>query len=277
MHNKVLIKWLGTGLTLGALMLSAVTPLRAQPSVIPGQAVGHVVLGMQRADLWKILGRPGHISTVPHGKSLYGEDTWTSGEYVLVVVSEHDKVIQAEFDSPHMTTTGGLTTKNTLAQVRRLHPSLTVRVYLLRYPRSAYGAVRTGDLYLDDEREGFYLDDDRRGIAFLIVPQGGVVPGTLNDPPDTIIIHRTGFRAVPIYGGRWAPVPPEEDRRSLSLLRGWFTPAGLAVHLPVQRLLAVAVDPDSRVTAEPADGQGYLPEIRAWFAGGPHRKIDQGY
>lgn len=82
---------------------------------------------------------------------------------------------------------------------------------------------------------------------------------------------------MPIYGGRWAPVPPEEDRRSLSLLRGWFTPAGLAVHLPVQRLLAVAVDPDSRVTAEPADGQGYLPEIRAWFAGGPHRKIDQGY
>jgi len=205
----------GAGITLSILLTAAGAGVHAQPSVIAGQAVGHAVLGMQRADVWKVLKKPTKTFSMTHGGSRYGEDDWTGGGYTLTVVSEQDKVIQVEFESPRMTTTDGLTMKSTLAQIRRLHPAMTAQVYLL-YSCYAVGDMPTGN--------SFYLDDVRRGIAFTTEPQEGIVEDSLNNRPDSIIIHRPGRPAVPIFNGHWSAVSDDAD--GLSLLRSWFTPGG---------------------------------------------------
>ena len=186
----------------------------AAGSAAPGRSAGRVFLGMDRADVWKILGKPGLSQTVSHGRSLYGEDGWYKGDRQLTVVSERDKVIQVEFNSPHITTTDGLSTATALSLVRRRHPVMTVRLYDL-------------DDGPDHGSDGFYLDDERVGIAFTLARQEAVELADLNNPPTTIIIHRPGRRAVPIYEGHWSALePPYEDPESLHLLRSWFTPTG---------------------------------------------------
>lgn len=210
-RNAEVHRWALCLLVLVALPLGK--PARAGGSAAPGQAVGHVFLGMDRADVWKILHKPGHTRTVPHGMSLYGEDTWTSGSgNEMTVISERDKVIQVEFDSPRITTTDGLSTRSSLAQVRRRHPAMTVR---------AYGRVYRAE----GGTGGYYIDDVRRGIAFTVESQESIVPASLNGPPTTIIVHRPGYQAVPIQNGRWSnPALRDEDPNGLHLLRSWFTP-----------------------------------------------------
>lgn len=197
-------------------------PARAAGSAAPGRAVGHVFLGMDRADVWKVLGRPSHTDSVPHGMALYGEDRWENGGHTLWVVSQRDKVIQIEFNSPRIATTDGLTPRSTLAQVRRRYPALSVRLYFLKYAGGFDSHLPT---------DGYYLDDERRGIAFTVSAEEGIDEGTLLGPLDTIIIHRPGVRAVPIYDahsgdGRW--LGPSRDPKSLRLMRSWFTPGGSA-------------------------------------------------
>ncbi len=186
-------------------------PAWAQGSAVPGRAVGHVFLGMDRADVWKILQKPHQTYTVPHGMSLYTEDVWSSSEHSLFVIFERDKVIQVEFDSPRITTSDGLSTRSFWSQVRRRHPSMTVRDY------EGSGA--------DDEEGIFYIDDVRQGIAFTLETPESVEPQYVNTAkPDEIIIHRSGYRAVPINEGRWSEAIPDDDPDSLHVIRGWFTP-----------------------------------------------------
>ena len=147
--------------------------------------------------------------------SLYGEDDWSNSKYTLTVISERDKVIQVEFNSPRITTTDGLSTKSTLTQIRRQHPFMLVHVYNIVY-RPVDGYTNGAD--------GFYIDDVRQGIAFTIATQEAVVPEYLNSSPTTIIVHRPGYRAVPICDGHWSAA--DEDLNSMHLLRSWFTPHG---------------------------------------------------
>lgn len=200
--------------------------VRAEGSAVPGRSVGHVFLGMDRADVWKILGKPGHAATVPHGMSLYGEDTWTGNGHALTVVSERDKVMQIEFDSPRITTTDGLSTKSTRAQIRRLHPSMTVSGYTLTHFREDRDRYTPGI-------DAYYLDDRRRGMAFIFETEEGVVLDSLNDTIDAIIIHRPGDRVLPIHRDYWlAPEAAKENPNSLRLLRSWFTPRSTGVRAP---------------------------------------------
>ncbi len=212
------IRQVSAGAVFAALaFLSLGSPARADGSAVPGRAVGHVFLGMERADVWKILGRPSHTATVPHGMSLYGEDYWNGEHGTLTVVSERDKVIQIEFDSPNFTTTDGLSTNSTLAQIRRRHPSMTVRSYVLLFFGVNYGT----------REDGYYIDDVRRGIAFTTETQEAIQPIWMNYTPDTIIIHRAGDRAVSIFQGHWSnPEKADKDPGGLRLLRLWFTPRG---------------------------------------------------
>ena len=186
----------------------------AEGSAVPGRSVGHVFLGMDRADVWKILHKPNESHTVPHGMSLYSQDDWSSSKYTLTVISERDKVIQVEFDSPRITTTDGLSTQSFWSQVRRRHPTMTVRDYVVLYEAADY---QTGT-------SSFYIDDVRQGIAFTLETQESVEPQYVNTTkPDTIIIHRPGYRAVPINEGRWSAAIPDDDPDSMRVIRGWFT------------------------------------------------------
>lgn len=144
------------------------SPACAAGSAVPGRSVGHVFLGMDRADVWKILGKPGLSQTVPHGMSLYGEDEWEKGDRRLTVVSERDKVIQVEFNSPHITTTDGLSTAIPLSQVRRHHPKMTVLLY----------GLEDGP---DNGSEGFYREGGHRVYHQHAGGGGAVIPALSAD------------------------------------------------------------------------------------------------
>lgn len=189
--------------------------VRAEGSAVPGHSVGHVFLGMDRADVWKILRKPSETHTVPHGMSLYGEDDWSNSEYTLTVISERDKVIQVEFDSPRITTTDGLNTESALVQIRRRHPSMTVRGYHMVF-RDPNGA--------SDSSEQCYLDDVHRGIAFTAEALNLDVSYS-DEQPYTLIVHRIGYSAVPISNGRWMKRSGTEGNSvGLSRMRSFFTP-----------------------------------------------------
>ncbi len=153
---------------------------------------------------------------------LYGEDDWTGDGHTLTVVSRRDKVVQVEFDSPHLATTDRLSTqKSTFAQVRRRHPVMTVRVRLSRF------------FQFQDEKTGndYYLDDVPGGIAFTCGFDLDLASNSQKRSlfftevtPDTIIIHPPGVAVVPVYNGRWAA--SGENPGILPLMRSWFTPAG---------------------------------------------------
>lgn len=184
----------------------------AEGSAAPGRSVGHVFLGMDRADVWKILHKPSETHTVPHSMDLYSEDDWSNSKYTLTVISERDKVIQVEFDSPRITTTDGLGTQSTFAQVRRRHPSMTVHNYEGLGP--------------DDEEGVFYIDDVRQGIAFTLETPEGVEPHDVNtSKPDGIIIHRPGHRVLPINEGHQWENAPNDDPGDLRVIRAWFAPS----------------------------------------------------
>ena len=53
-------------------------------------------------------------------------------------------------------------------------------------------------------------------------------------------------------------------------------PDRLIVHLPGQRVLPVEADPHSVLKTRPRSQDDDLPEMRAWFAGAPLRKITKG-
>ncbi len=212
------------------------SPARADGSAAPGRAVGHVFLGMDRADVWKILGRPSHTATVPHGMSLYGEDVWYGNGHELKVISERDKAIQVEFDSPRITTTDGFSTKSTLAQIRRRYPVLTVRAYTFLH-------FSEGDDRYNPGLYAYYLDNMREGIAFVFTNQEGVTLDALNEAVSTIIIHRPGFRAVPLYQDRWpGPMAAKEDPNGLRLMRSWFSPRQADAQTPLNSLPAASFE-----------------------------------
>lgn len=210
-----IVRFAGLLFALCALALMPGRSASAEGSAAPGRSVGHVFLGMDRADVWKILGKPKRTATVPHGMDLYGEDDWTGGDHTLTVISLRDRVVQVEFDSPRTTTTDGLSAqKSTFAQIRRRHPAMTVRVRLLHYFQPE--EEPTGNAY--------YLDDVRGGVAFTCGFEAGIASDCLDTPPDTLIIHRSGVAAVPVFNGHWSAA--SRDPEGLRLLRSWFTPHG---------------------------------------------------
>jgi hypothetical protein len=202
----------------------------ASDSAVPGRSVGRVLLGMDRADVWKILGMPRRRDAGSEGTSRYWEDTWTGSGHTLTVVTEEDKVVQVGFDSPRMTTTRGLSTRSTLGQVRRLYPSLTVRGYTVLTTGTLVG-TGTNRHRLDDGSgaNGYWLDDVPGGVAFTIQTQDAATPGWLDHSPvpvnpNTIVIHRPGHAVIPIVEGGWAEIDqPPDDPNSLRLVRSWFT------------------------------------------------------
>lgn len=192
-------------------------PAGASDAVVPGRSVGHVFLGMTRADVWKILGRPRYTLAVPHGRSLYGEDDWTSAGQTLSVISERDTVIQIEFSSPRLVTTDGLSTRSTFAQVRRHHPAMIARAYLLDYHRIFSSQPSQVDYY-----DSYSVDDVGGGIAFTDGGEEGIGPETINSVLSTIIVHRPGSEALPLHNGFWGL--PNKEPVGLTLLQSWFAP-----------------------------------------------------
>ena len=190
---------------------------RASDSVVSGRSAGRVFLGMARADVWKILGKPRYTLAVPHGGSLYGEDDWTKAGQTLSVISERDAVIQIEFSSPRFVTTDGLSTRSTFAQVRRRHPAMTARAYLLDYHRILSSRTPKVDYY-----DSYYVDDVRGGIAFTDGPDEGIGPETINSVLSTLIVHRPGSEVLPLHNGFWGL--PNKEPFGLTLLQSWFTP-----------------------------------------------------
>ncbi len=110
-----------------------------------------------------------------------------------------------------------------------------------RHPRmrvDAYGFLETDSGQPAGGFVNFYMDDVQRGIAFT--------SGTQDD---------------------------ESTYDSLPKLK----PDSLIVHAPGARALPVSADSQTRVVVEPHDSNDYLPEIRAWFAGGPLKKVHKDF
>ncbi len=183
----------------------------AQDTAVPGRSAGRVFLGMDRADVLKILHKPSKSRSVQHGTTRYSDDEWISGEHTLSVVSEHDKVTQIRFNSPRMVLTDGLSVQSLCPQIRRRHRTMTVREYDV----------------LEEDHLLFHMDDVRDGVAFTMQMQAYPEPDLLKrSSPNEIIIHRPGVPAVPIEGGHWRPFVTssnEYTRLSLSLMQRYFT------------------------------------------------------
>jgi len=109
-----------------------------------------------------------------------------------------------------------------------------------RFPRMRVDQYLSTDVTGGREDSGavlFYADDVRRGIAFTTGTQDDAV--TYDELPR-------------------------------------LKPDSLIVHLPGQRVLPVDADPHSLLKTERRSHDDYLPEIRDWFAGGPHQNIKKG-
>lgn len=217
--------------TLCVLLAMGTTPAVAQQTVVAGRSLGRVFLGMPRADVWKILHRPGRQRTArgipaPHPRGAYTLDTWSgAGGRFLSVLCRDGRVVQIEANGPQFATAQGDSRAAPFAAVRRRHPRMRV---------DAYGFSETDRGQPAGGFVNFYVDDVRRGIAFTSGTQDD--ESTYDDlpklKPDTLIVHAPGARALP-----------------------------------------VSEDPETQVAVEPHDPQNdYLPEIRDWFAGGPHKK-----
>ncbi len=188
----------------------------AQTTVMPGRSVGRVFLGMARADVQKILGKPTQKFTVPHGSSVYTEDVWLNG-HMLNVFCERGTVVQIEFDSSHFTTLDGLSTETGLRQICRTDRSLTVSSYDMRYEADYIGYT-----------VGFYFDDVSRGIAFFYETNGGITAAYRQGWPATILVHRPGHPVLPLYEEHYLnPMPITiQSVRDLRLMRSWLAPSG---------------------------------------------------
>ena len=214
MRLAKLYLWLSCALVLSCHGVAWSAP--ADNLVVPGRSVGRVFLGMDRADVWKILGKPGHTATVPHGMSLYGDDTREGRSGDLTILSTQDKVIQFEFDSMKFITPDGLSTASTLTQIHRRYPALTASVYrqVFRKPNGVGVWDRSATCYLDDVDEG---------VAFTVgvADQDGDYP---NEQPFTLIIHRLGYSAVPLSHGKWLKRKgTDRNLIGLSRIRSLFT------------------------------------------------------
>lgn len=121
--------------------------------VVPGQRIGSIELGMSRQTVHEKLGKPsGTYSLQGHGNR---GDYWSSSDNsntLRVFYDAAGRVYQISVTSPRFTTSEGLNSRSSLAEIRRSYGNLKV----LRV--SARGDID-------------YYYDSRKGIAFELTDQ----------------------------------------------------------------------------------------------------------
>ncbi len=123
-------------LSIVACFLGGLLPVvvaTAAPSIVPGQSIGKISLGMRHSTVIRLLGVPQQARTLrssripgPHPAGDYEIDAWMKSTTVLgpvlTVTLRNDRVVQIETSSPRFTTADGLSIKT---------PFETVRLYVL--------------------------------------------------------------------------------------------------------------------------------------------------
>ncbi len=168
----------------------------ANSAVVPGRSVGRIWLGAPRAAVIKAMGKPSETARLSNGLR---QDSWLGpkipGDYhgrrAVHVLYRRNRAVQIEFNSPAFVTANGVSMRTSLAELHRKFKNLrpSIRSYAER------GYVR------------YYYDDVQRGIAFQ---RGGndLLWNLKENPwgtPESIIVHRRGYRVIPEAGGRLEP------------------------------------------------------------------------
>ncbi len=179
------------------MTMTAAMAATSDYSVVPGHSVGRVWLGAPRATVIKMLGKPSSTSTSSGGLT---QDSWmgrkSSRDYnerrFVQVTYRRARVIQIEFNSPSLVSAGGISTRVNLIQLSK---KFDLRPRFYSYVERGYNRN--------------YHDDVARGIAFQ---RGGndLSWNLKEDPratPDSIIVHRRGYRVIPEVGGRLTREP----------------------------------------------------------------------
>lgn len=165
-------------------------------SVVPGHSVGKIWLGAPRTAVIKAMGKPSEIARLRNGLM---QDSWLGPKppsdnqerRIVHVLYRRNRAIQIELNSPSFVTANGVSMRTSLGELHRKFKNLrpSVRSYAER------GYVR------------YYYDDVQRGITFQA--GGNDLSWNLKeDPrrtPESIIVHRRGYRVIPEAGGRLEP------------------------------------------------------------------------
>ena len=178
-------------------------PVQAQQTVVPSRSIGRITLGMARADVWKLLGKPSNSEAFIFAGRSYIEDHWQNERAVSnMVVSCRDGVVQVQRDlGPHY---------KTFSAIRRRHPHLKISLY-------DHGGDVGSDLMLDDIQQGtawkIYIWHEEFSYS-----TNRTAVGTYGDAKaNWVITHRPGLPALPSPGSR-----PKKNVLLLHNLRAWF-------------------------------------------------------
>jgi hypothetical protein len=160
------------------LIVLLIVPVAAADFTIEaGRRIGKIELGVTRAAVHKLLGKPS--GTYPISRQVRG-DYWQSktGQTVRVLY-QGDSVSQISVTSPSFSTVEKLTTESSLAEVEKSYRQLS---------KSSYSVRGSGGGLID------YYDAVNEGIAFEF---------SSPDQPEpsfklyAIIVHKPGQRAIP--------------------------------------------------------------------------------
>ncbi len=200
-------------------------PMPAQPqtAVVPGRSAGRIFLGMARADVWKILGKPFDTdsfvsSALPttHQPGHYTLDLWlgrTSLNQVDILCC-NAAVVQIEVDSPQFATADGISAATPLTALRTRFPKLKVVEYM---------GVREGGR---NAAPVDYADDARRGLAFSFSPytDAGQAADLSKLKPERVIVHLPRRAVLPsgAYAHTFEPISANDPGNSLKSIQAWF-------------------------------------------------------
>lgn len=222
-------------LTLACLVgsLLSVAAAAAEPNIVPGKSIGKIALGMNRSAIYRILGSANQSHRVPSSRI---PGRYLAGRYEVATWWKKKK----SSPGPMLTVT---LRNNRVVQIETDSAAFTTAGGTslgahFSALRNRYPHMRV-DQYGVGETEGggfvkFYMDSVRRGIAFT--------QGTQDD--------ESTYDGLPTS-----------------------TPESIIIHLRGQRVIPTIFDRTEDVTVQPPSASDYLPDIRAWFAGGPHRKV----
>jgi hypothetical protein len=159
------------------LLLFMSTAAAQDFKIEPGRRIGKIELGATRQTVHSALGKP--AATYRMAGRLTG-DVWmaNTGNDVRIVYRA-DKVIQIKVTSSSFSTSEGLTTNSSLAEVQK-----------------HYGRLRKSRRFVHGSGGGLidYYDDVRQGIAFEFT---SVASETPDFKPYAIVVHRPGRRVIP--------------------------------------------------------------------------------
>ncbi len=206
-----------------ALVPAQIRPVQAQTAVVPGRSVGRIFLGMARADVWKVLGKPSDTesfvsSALPttHRPGHYTLDLWIgrTSLYQVDVLCCHAVVVQVEVDSPQFATADGISAATPLTFLRMRFPKLKVAEYM-----GVRGSGRNA-ASVD------YADDVQRGLAFSFSPytDAGQIADLSKLKPDRVIVHLPSRDVLPseAYIHTFELTSAGDPASSLRSIRAWF-------------------------------------------------------